>query len=343
MKNSFLLMLAATSAIFASGGSTAQNSDPERHYSGPVIDVHLHAAGAQDNGPAPNGVCPGIASDLRFTGAQPWPSVMVEMMLNPACEDPIIGPATDEEVMRETIAEMERRNVIGILSSSKEKFETWSSAAPDRFLRGHALNIRRDAAPSADEVAQAYDAGEFAVLAEVTNQYSGVFADHPDFKPYWAMAEAKGIPVGIHIGNGPPGAHALYPEFRIQSPLHLEEVLRAHPTLRVYVMHAGYPFGDEMKALFYYFPQLYADVGVLQLALTREEYYSYLRDLTDAGFTDRIMFGSDQMNWPGLIGEGIDAINEAPFLSHDQKKAILHDNAARFFAPELGAMRARPE
>ena len=67
------------------------------------------------------------------------------------------------------------------------------------------------------------------------------------------------------------------------------------------------------------------------MALTRTEYYSFLKNLVDAGFTDRIMYGTDQIVWPGLIEEGINAINEAPFLTLQQKKTILHDNAARFF------------
>ena len=82
------------------------------------------------------------------------------------------------------------------------------------------------------------------------------------------------------------------------------------------------------------YPHLHLDTGVLQMAMTREAYYDYLEDLVRAGFIDRIMFGSDQMNWPGLIDEGIDAINDAPFLSYDQKKMILHDNAARFLRLE---------
>lgn len=334
-----LVIALAAAGLCLSGPTLAQDDNPHRPYTGPVIDVHLHASGAQDNGPAPNGICPGaVAADLRHTVERPWPEVLTGMVLDPPCDNPVRGPATDEEVMEQTIAAMERHEVIGILSSSEDSFATWSAAAPGRFLRGHPLDIGREDAPSPGAVADDHQTGKFAVLAEVTNQYSGILADDPAFAPYWAMAERYGIPVGIHIGNGPPGAHALYPQFRIQSPLHLEEVLRSHPRLRVYVMHAGYPFADEMKALFFYFPQLMAEVGVLQMALTREEYYAFLEDFTRAGFTDRIMFGSDQMNWPGLIGEGIDAINDAPFLTHDQKKAILHDNAARFFAPELSAM-----
>ena len=43
-----------------------------------------------------------------------------------------------------------------------------------------------------------------------------------------------------------------------------------------------------------------------------------------------IMFGSDQMNWPGAIELGIDAIEAATFLSSQQKRDILYNNAARF-------------
>jgi predicted TIM-barrel fold metal-dependent hydrolase len=42
------------------------------------------------------------------------------------------------------------------------------------------------------------------------------------------------------------------------------------------------------------------------------------------------MFGSDQMIWPDGIEQAIESIQEAPFLTAQQKRAILHDNAARF-------------
>ena len=52
--------------------------------------------------------------------------------------------------------------------------------------------------------------------------------------------------------------------------------------------------------------------------------------MTDAGFSDRIMFGSDGLAWPELIGVAIDAVEEAPFLTETQKRDILYNNAARF-------------
>ncbi|MEL1252074.1 amidohydrolase family protein [Aurantiacibacter gilvus] len=335
MMKTIAAVFAAVAAACLPVAAVSQDEDPDRPYEGPVIDVHLHAAGAEDNGPAPNAVCPSLAADLRYTGSTPWPVVMTQIAQNPTCDDPIRGPATDAEVQQQTIAQLEERAVIAILSSQRDEFAQWSAAAPGLFLRGHPFNLSWDDAPTAAELAEAYDRGEFQVLAEVTNQYAGVLADDPAFAAYWDMAAEKGIPVGLHLGPGPPGAPALYPEFRVQSPLAIEEVLRTRPNLRVYLMHAGWPFVDDLKAMLYLYPQLYVDTGVLQLAATRAEYHAFLEELVDAGFVDRIMFGSDQMNWPGMIGEGIDAINEAPFLTYEQKRAILHDNAARFLAPEL--------
>ena len=42
------------------------------------------------------------------------------------------------------------------------------------------------------------------------------------------------------------------------------------------------------------------------------------------------MFGSDQMNWPKAIDFAVESITSAPFLSDEQKRDILYNNAARF-------------
>ena len=62
----------------------------------------------------------------------------------------------------------------------------------------------------------------------------------------------------------------------------------------------------------------------------RAQFYAELRRLVDAGFVKRIMFGSDQMIWPQAIGVGIETVRQASFLSEQDKRDILYDNAARF-------------
>ncbi len=318
-------------AIFLFGcapETTMSNSAP---YKGPVIDMHLHAMAATAQGPPPLGVCFGDTAGPAHDPREPWGAGLISRSKAPPCAEPIWSAETDDALRDQSLAELERLNVVGVLSGPRERVAAWKALSPDRIISGHQLNIARGTY-TPEEIAGYFDEGGFEVLAEVSNQYAGIAPDDERFDGFWRMAAEKDIPVGIHIGVGPPGAAYLFDGYRarLSNPLALEEILIRHPTLRVYVMHAGWPMRDEMKAMLYAHPQLYVDTGVLQMALTRAEYHNFLEDLTRAGFTERIMFGSDQMVWPGLIEAGINAINDAPFLTTEQKAAILHDNAARF-------------
>ncbi len=152
-------------------------------------------------------------------------------------------------------------------------------------------------------------------------------------EPFWALAQELDIPVGIHVGTGPPGAIYLgskHYRARLHSPLTMEEVLVKYPRLRVYLMHAGYPMLDDLLALLYAHPQVYVDTGIIIFQQPRKEFYRYLRRIVEAGFGKRIMFGSDQIIWPGMIERAVKVIEEAPFLSEEQKRDIFYNNAARF-------------
>ena len=180
------------------------------------------------------------------------------------------------------------------------------------------------------------EAGRIAMLGEVVTELFGIFPNDPALEPYFSLAEEFDIPFGLHMGPGPAWAvstqsiYAEFPDFQIRAgnPLELEEVLRRHPDLRLFIMHAGWPMVDELLALLWHNPNVYVDVGHLQIAISRAEYYAYLRRIVDAGFGDRVMFGSDV----GLdaFGTGIQAILEAEFLTEGQKRDILYNNAARF-------------
>ncbi len=181
-------------------------------------------------------------------------------------------------------------------------------------------------------------AGRIKVLGEVQPQYLGLSPGDPRMEPYWQLAEELDIPVGIHMGAGPPGIAydsspipVKSPLFRMAmaDPLLLEDVLLRHKRLRVFVMHAGWPQLERMIALLYAHPGVYVDVAALQTPalVPRPAYYRHLRGLVEAGFGKRIMFGSD---FPDHAAAGIDAIVAADFLSQEQKSDILCSNAARF-------------
>ena len=121
-------------------------------------------------------------------------------------------------------------------------------------------------------------------------------------------------------------------EIRVKNanPKQLEDVLVAHPNLKVYVMHGGWPYLEDMKAMLYMHPQLYLDVAAIDWVLPKAEFHNFIKGLVDSGFGNRIMFGTDQMVWPETIDIAVDAINSAEFLTLEQKEDIFYDNAAEF-------------
>ena len=85
-----------------------------------------------------------------------------------------------------------------------------------------------------------------------------------------------------------------------------------------------------MIAMLFTYPQIYIDIGGNTWPYPEEFFLGQLKRFVDAGFGKRILFGSDQMVWPELIEISIAAIENAAFLSEEQKRDILYHNAARF-------------
>jgi uncharacterized protein len=311
----------------------------------PIIDMHMHARLADHYGAEPPPMCAPVVAMPLWDPAEPIETGLGFAGRAP-CEQPIPAAASDEAVFAETVAIMERRNMFGVLGGDPSLVADWMARAPGRFYAG--LDFRLDRAggtasvatageaympPSPEDLRALHAVGRLQVFAEILNQYGGILPDDPRMTPYWTLAEELDIPVGIHLGPGGPGefyfGNRQY-RARNQSALTLEAVLVQHPRLRVYVMHAGYPFLDDLIALLFSHPHVYVEVSMLVNVEPRAGFYRYLQALVDAGYGDRIMFGSDQMVWPGLIEPGIESIERAPFLSAAEKRAILYDNAARF-------------
>lgn len=306
--------------------------------------MHMHAREAAHYGATGLPMCAPVTRMPRWDQRAPFGE---ESAAPSACATPFFSPASDSGVLYGTLASMRRYNVFGMLGGSPELVAAWQKAAPGRFIAG--LDLRFDATTGRAKAATAVDApvrwlpvdsvralhraGAFTVLAEVMNQYAGMAPDDPRLEGYWALAEELEIPVGIHVGGGGPGEpYTGSPAFRarLQSALTLEEVLVRHPKLRLYIMHAGYPLREDLQALLFTHPQVYVELSMAVNVEARPAFYRFLRELVEAGYGDRIMFGSDQMVWPQLIDAGIRSIEAAPFLTPGQKRDILYNNAARF-------------
>ncbi len=303
----------------------------------PIIDMHLHVRAARYAGSNPPAMCTPFAvmprSDSRRSPAEDF------AFAREPCAQPVPAGTSDEAIMRDTLAIMQRRNIIGMVSGEPDAVQRWRLAMPDRVIAGLDLRVGVDAGHphvtprSPDELRALFRAGRFQVLGEVMAQYEGLAPNDPRLAPYWALAEELDFPVGIHLGpGGPADSYASDPSYRARNgnPLLLEDVLVRHPRLRVYIMHAGYPLAAELRALLFSHPQVYVDIAGIVYTEPRPAFYRFLQEIVEAGYGDRILFGSDQMIWPGVIEPSIEAIEQAPFLTREQKRDILYNNAARF-------------
>ncbi|HVG23588.1 MAG TPA: amidohydrolase family protein [Thermoanaerobaculia bacterium] len=272
----------------------------------PVIDVHLHAM--------PASFAEGVE---RFTAEN-------GQLLQLPVFDKVKAAKSDAEVLSGTIAAMKKYNVVRAVTSGP-LLDQYVAALPERIIPSM---ITFSGKPSVEELRRELGSGKFAVLGEVASQYRGLGPDDPALDPYFAVAEELNIPVGIHMGMGGPGT----PSYRAKAgnPLLLEEVLARHPRLRIYVMHAGYPMIEEMIALMHTYPQVYVDIAEIDWIRPRASFDEHLRKLVDAGLSKRVMFGSDQMAWPDAIGVAIGAVETAAYLTREQRRDILCNNAARF-------------
>ena len=296
--------LLAMSMLAAAGCKPSPAEAPARQ---PVIDVHLHAFGAD------------------------WVNYFKDTSWFPP-----IPRTTDNDSLREqTLRLLEQFNVVKAVASGTDEtiIRQWHAAAPDRIIPALVLMLGSQPAT----LRAGIKSGAIQALGEAIWQFEGAAPNDRRLEPIWSLAEELDVPVGIHLGGGPPGIQREGP-FRLAlgDPLPLEDVLARHSRLRIWVMHAGYPMGDRMVALMRSFPEVYVDVAGIGVSLPRPEFHAYLKRLVDAGFGDRVMYGSDQAVWPAIIPYSMEGIESAEFLNADQKRDIFCRNAARFLRLESG-------
>jgi uncharacterized protein len=144
----------------------------------PIIDMHFHTL----SGP--------LGAKESFTG--------------------FLAPNTADELRRRNVAELARYHVVKAVASG-DQLESYRSDLGERLIVG--LSEER---PSPQSLREAHRTGKLAVLAEWAPQYDGLGPDAPELEPIWAAAEELDIPVGIHMGLGPPGGR-LYWFSKIQN------------------------------------------------------------------------------------------------------------------------------
>ena len=295
--------IALTIALIPLLLASASAQERAGRYDGPIIDMHMHATNI---GVGPDG--------------KPLP---VPLRCYPGpCEGGPAAAATEEEALRMTLEAMGRHNIVlGVLSGydaspssltpNPGRVQSWVKAAPGRFIPSAFLS--QPGKPAVEFLRKEYVEGRFEGLGEIATQYYGYRPDDEALAPYFSLAAELDLPAHIHtLGIGAP-----LPTFRSSAgnPLLLKEVLARHSNLRLFVENSGFPFTQEWVAMTYQYPQLYGEVSTATWIVDRNAFYRHLRTLVESGLSKRIMFGSDQMQWPETIGIAVEAIQSAGFLT----------------------------
>lgn len=274
-----------------------------------IIDVHFHARSAGDY------------------GTPPPPNPMTGLMPN---------AQTNDAILKSNIGYLGRYHIVkAICSGSLVRNFDFISKKTGMFISSLEYPDHQNTPlPDTATFKKLFAAGKFSVFGELGLQYDGKTLDDPEFEPYLTICERLGIPVALHTGEAAPQTpYRGFPNFTIASgrPLLIEPVLKRHPKLKIQLMHMGYPFAEETKALMNVYPQVYADVSAIDWIIPKAEFYNYLKSFIAAGFGKRIMYGSDQMIWPDAIPLSIKNIEWAPFLNASQKEDLFYNNASAFF------------
>ncbi len=293
----------------------------------PMIDIHVHSMGAN---PAARTFCPWFLSDMP--GADPNDTEMLNYGGNGDCANALYPAQSNAELQDAVLEHIERLNMtMVVFGDSKVLHEWYNAAPPGTIIPG--IGISSAKSMSVEAFRDSLETGFYKVMAECAPQYQGISPSDPQLDPYFGVAEELNIPVGIHMGTGGNGsANINRGSYRASmgNPLLLEDLLARHPKLKVYVHHAGYPMFEEMIALMGANAYVYVDISGFLWSYALDEVNDYIKRLVRAGFGKRIMYGTDFMTWPGLFDVGLGVIEHAQYLSEEQKRDILFNNAARF-------------
>jgi aminocarboxymuconate-semialdehyde decarboxylase len=237
-----------------------------------------------------------------------------------------------------------------IVRAQNDGLASWVAAHPDRFVAMASVALQHPALAAA----QLEDGVKRLGLrgASIGGHVSGEDLSLPKFDPFWAKAAELGVPVVMHPGgaenilkDGVLGGRGDLGNI-IGNPLEttyflsrliFDGVLDRFPGLRVCAAHAGgylpsylgrteaaCTVRQNAKCANTRPPSAYlkSQISIDTMVFSPEG----LRHLVAEVGVGQVMYGTDvPFNWPVTV----DLVLDAPFLTNDEKVAILGGNAAR--------------
>jgi predicted TIM-barrel fold metal-dependent hydrolase len=282
----------------------------DKKYTGSIIDMHVHSYSQSDFGE-------------REPAADYYGNK---------------GAKNAEEHRMACFEAFDKLNIVkAAVSGNPESVADWAAKdSKGKIMKGLLVYNPDDYGMDTVRFEQMIKDKKLEIFGEVGAYYGGTTLSDSIWQPYLRICERYDIPVAVHTGGGDPGGtYSWSPKARLRNgdPYLIEDVLIRYPKLRIYLMHAGAEeWNEHALRLMAYYPQLYTDVAVMLWVEpnSKRAVKDFLRNAKEAGYLNRVMFGSDQMIWPGAIQFSVDYLNSLDFLTKEDKADIFYNNAARF-------------
>lgn len=282
----------------------------------PIIDAHQH-----------------IYANSNYWGGSPH-------------ETGITSPTNGNSHYLELVKIMVKNNVVlglagGMLHETKYYFENYPE---NDSLFKYGINFWNyddlRSKVKTTQIQQAIQNKQVKHIGELFGIYWGIPFDDSCYQHIYAIADTSSLAVVIHTGIPPKSITSDHPDygFEISSPAKLIPMLEKWRNVNFNAAHFGisnntnYNFEDTTLYMMKKFKNFYVDISP---TLWFDPDFmdipeNFINRTVNQGLENKILFGSDEMVWPGALSISIDYIKNCNDLSTIQKKKILYWNAARF-------------
>jgi len=138
------------------------------------------------------------------------------------------------------------------------------------------------------------------------------------FYPLYAKCVEFGIPVGFQVGHS---AEVLPSD--VGRPMLADDVAIEFPDLRINLSHTGWPWVDEWCSMLWRHPNVYGDISAYYPKSLDERLVRFM----DSGRgREKVLFGTNGLGLERCKREFLELD-----IGDDTKRAVLHDNAVKFF------------
>lgn len=117
--------------------------------------------------------------------------------------------------------------------------------------------------------------------------YAGFYPNDPAFDFMWNYASKNGLPVLLHTGT----TFVSNSKLDTTRPVHIDEVARRFPDVKIIMAHLGHPYEGECIAVFRKHVNVYSDVSALYYRPF--QLFHSLMLAQEYGVFDKLLLGSD--------------------------------------------------